>query len=72
MYPAFGKFAAGRLRLCYECNPMSFIMEKAGGVAMANGRQRLLELKPAQLHQRVPIFIGSKGMMDTWQQIVTK
>ncbi|WP_217606188.1 class 1 fructose-bisphosphatase [Chitinophaga sp. GbtcB8] len=71
MYPAFGKFSAGRLRLCYECNPMSFIMEKAGGVAMANGRQRLLELKPAQLHQRVPIFIGSKGLMDTWQQIVT-
>ena len=72
MYPAFGKYSGGRLRLCYECNPMSFIMEKAGGVAMANGRQRLLELKPAQLHQRVPIFIGSRNMMDTWQQIVTK
>lgn len=70
MYPAFGKFASGRLRLCYECNPMSFIMEKAGGMAMANGRQRLLELKPVQLHQRVPIFIGSKSLMETWQHIV--
>ncbi|RAJ82123.1 fructose-1,6-bisphosphatase I [Chitinophaga dinghuensis] len=72
MYPAFGKWKAGRLRLCYECNPMSFLMEKAGGVAMANGRQRLLELKPVQLHQRVPIFIGSKNMVDTWQDIVNK
>ncbi|WP_291906218.1 class 1 fructose-bisphosphatase [Chitinophaga sp. CB10] len=72
MYPAFGKYKSGRLRLCYECNPMSFLVEKAGGVAMANGRQRLLELKPAQLHQRVPIFIGSKGMMETWQDIVNK
>jgi fructose-1,6-bisphosphatase I len=49
---------------------MSFIMEKAGGVAMANGKQRLLELKPAQLHQRMPIFIGSRNMMDTWQRIM--
>lgn len=72
MYPAFGKYVAGRLRLCYECNPMSFIMEKAGGVAMANGKQRLLELKPAQLHQRVPIFIGSRKMMETWQHIVNE
>ncbi|MFY0254991.1 class 1 fructose-bisphosphatase [Chitinophaga sp. 30R24] len=70
MYPSFGKYVSGRLRLCYECNPMSFIMEKAGGVAMANGKQRLLELKPAQLHQRMSIFIGSKNMMDTWQHIM--
>ncbi|RBL91568.1 class 1 fructose-bisphosphatase [Chitinophaga flava] len=72
MYPAFGKYISGRLRLCYECNPMSFLMEKAGGIAMANGRQRLLELKPAQLHQRVPIFIGSKNMMETWKDIMNK
>ncbi|SDG94858.1 D-fructose 1,6-bisphosphatase [Chitinophaga filiformis] len=70
MYPAFGKYAGGRLRLCYECNPMSFIMEKAGGLAMATGKQRLLELKPSKLHQRVPVFLGSKNMMDVWQRIV--
>jgi len=72
MYPAFGKYISGRLRLCYECNPMSFIVEKAGGVAMANGRQRLLELKPMQLHQRVPIFIGSKNLMDIWQDVTNQ
>ncbi|HEY8959836.1 MAG TPA: fructose-bisphosphatase class I, partial [Chitinophaga sp.] len=38
----------------------------------ANGKQRLLELKPVQLHQRMPIFIGSKTMMDTWQRIINE
>jgi fructose-1,6-bisphosphatase I len=64
MYPAFGKYAQGRLRLCYECNPMSFLMEKAGGLSFSDGHQRLLEIKPEQLHQRIPIFIGSKKLIE--------
>jgi fructose-1,6-bisphosphatase I len=64
MYPAFGKYAQGRLRLCYECNPMSFLMEKAGGLSFSDGNQRLLEIKPEQLHQRIPIFIGSKKLIE--------
>lgn len=64
MYPAFGKYAQGRLRLCYECNPMSFLMEKAGGLAFSDGHQRLLEIKPKELHQRIPIFIGSKKLIE--------
>lgn len=64
MYPAFGKYAQGRLRLCYECNPMSFLMEKAGGLSFSDGNQRLLDIKPAELHQRIPIFIGSKKLIE--------
>lgn len=64
MYPAFGKYAQGRLRLCYECNPMSFLMEKAGGMAIADGERRLLDIKPTELHQRIPIFIGSGRMVE--------
>jgi fructose-1,6-bisphosphatase I len=50
----------GRLRLMYEANPMAFIVEQAGGAA-STGRQRLLEAMPTQLHQRVPVFLGSKN-----------
>lgn len=64
MYPAFGKYQNGRLRLCYECNPMSFLIEKAGGASIMDKNTRLLEIKPNQLHQRIPIFIGSKHMVD--------
>lgn len=71
MYPAFGKYSNGRLRLCYECNPMSFLMEKAGGAAIADGQRRLLDIKPDELHQRIPIFIGSKKMVDAIQQVIS-
>lgn len=71
MYPAFGKYANGRLRLCYECNPMSFLMEKAGGAAIADGHRRLLDIKPDELHQRIPIFIGSKSMVEAIQKVIS-
>ena len=51
---------AGKLRLMYEANPMSFLIEQAGG-ASTNGRTRILDLAPVQLHQRVPVFLGSKA-----------
>ena len=59
MYPADSRNPNGKLRLMYECNPMAFIVEAAGGRA-TNGKQRILEIQPAELHQRVPIFIGSE------------
>ena len=59
MYPADSRSPNGKLRLMYECNPMAFIVEQAGGRA-SNGKQRLLEVQPTTLHQRVPIFIGSE------------
>lgn len=63
IYPADKKNANGKLRLQYECNPMSFLMEMAGGVA-TTGTQRVLDVEPSELHQRVPIFIGSKNLVD--------
>lgn len=63
MYPATTDKPNGKLRLLYECNPFAFIVEVAGGKA-TNGQQRILEIVPTELHQRSPLFIGSKGMME--------
>jgi fructose-1,6-bisphosphatase I len=63
MYPGTVDKPKGKLRLLYECNPFAFIAEVAGGRA-TNGRQRILDIQPEKLHQRSPLFIGSKGMMD--------
>lgn len=59
MYPADSRSPNGKLRLMYECNPMAFIVEQAGGRA-SNGKQRILDIQPKSLHQRTPIFIGSE------------
>ncbi len=59
MYPADSRNPNGKLRLMYECNPMAFILEQAGGRA-SNGKQRMLDIQPESLHQRIPIFIGSE------------
>lgn len=58
MYPATKDAPAGKLRLLYECNPMSFIMEQAGGTA-SNGKIPILDIQPTKLHERSPIFLGS-------------
>ncbi len=59
MYPGDKRNAKGKLRLVYECNPMSFIIESAGGKA-TDGKIRILEKLPESLHERTPIFIGSE------------
>lgn len=59
LYPADNKNKEGKLRLMYEANPLSFIVEQAGGRS-SNGEKRILEIKPKNLHQRTPLFIGSK------------
>lgn len=58
MYPGDKRNEKGKLRLVYECNPMSFIIEAAGGRS-TDGFQRILEKKPEALHERTPIYIGS-------------
>ena len=63
MYPGTTGKPQGKLRLLYECNPFAFIIEVAGGKA-TDGKQRILDVKPESLHQRSPLFIGSKGMME--------
>lgn len=59
MYPSDKKNPNGKLRLMYEANPLSYIVEQAGGRS-SNGKQRIIEIKPESLHQRVPLFIGSE------------
>ncbi len=65
LYPKDNKLPAkaGRLRLMYELNPMSWLIEQAGG-ASSTGRERLLELAPTDIHQRAPIIIGSKSEVE--------
>ncbi|RXZ33149.1 class 1 fructose-bisphosphatase [Oxalobacteraceae bacterium CAVE-383] len=65
MYPADARDLdmPGKLRLMYEANPMAFIVEQAGGAA-TDGRQRILDIQPAKLHQRVPVFLGSKNEVE--------
>jgi fructose-1,6-bisphosphatase I len=62
MYPGTTDKPQGKLRLLYECNPFAFIVEVAGGKA-TDGTQRILDIKPASLHQRSPFFVGSMSMM---------
>jgi fructose-1,6-bisphosphatase I len=63
MYPADAKHKEGRLRLMYEANPMSFIVEQAGGAA-TNGTGRIMDLAPRELHQRVGVVLGSKNEVE--------
>jgi fructose-1,6-bisphosphatase I len=63
LYPTTSKTPSGKLRLLYECNPMAFIAEQAGGKA-SNGFDRIMEIQPSALHQRVPFFCGNKEMVE--------
>ena len=65
MYPVDAKCRdkGGRLRLLYEANPMSFIVEQAGGAA-STGQQRILDVQPLGLHQRIPVFLGSRHEVE--------
>jgi fructose-1,6-bisphosphatase I len=63
MYPQDAKHKEGRLRLLYEANPMSFIVEQAGGAA-TNGAERILDVQPTRLHQRVGVILGSRNEVE--------
>jgi fructose-1,6-bisphosphatase I len=63
IYPETEKDPNGKLRLVYECNPVAFIAEQAGGKA-TNGKQRILEIKPDSFHQRTPFYTGSRMMVE--------
>ncbi|EGR4277155.1 class 1 fructose-bisphosphatase [Vibrio cholerae] len=62
LYPSTQSHPNGKLRLLYECNPMAFLIEQAGGIA-SDGARRIMDIKPTELHQRVPFFVGSKNMV---------
>ncbi len=69
IYPSTSKNPNGKLRLLYECNPMAFIAERAGGKA-SNGFKRILDIKPTELHQRVPFFCGNKEMVEKAEEFM--
>ncbi|MDP5255587.1 MULTISPECIES: class 1 fructose-bisphosphatase [unclassified Vibrio] len=70
LYPSTLSHPQGKLRLLYECNPMAFLMEQAGGKA-SDGEQRILDIVPTELHQRVPFFVGTTKMVDKVEQFLT-
>lgn len=71
LYPATSAYPNGKLRLMYECNPLAFIIEQAGGKA-SNGQSRILEIEPQELHQRTPIFIGNREMVDLIENMLAE
>ncbi|OIQ17686.1 MAG: fructose-bisphosphatase [Flavobacterium sp. MedPE-SWcel] len=71
IYPTSSKAPNGKLRLLYECNPMAFIAEQAGGKA-SDGFGRIMEIAPTELHQRVPFFCGSYNMVEKAEKFMEK
>ncbi|MDH3001757.1 class 1 fructose-bisphosphatase [Pasteurella multocida] len=69
IYPSATNYSNGKLRLLYEGNPMAFLAEQAGGMA-SDGYQRILDIQPTELHQRVPLFLGSKEMVEKAQDFM--
>lgn len=63
LYPPVENMPTGKLRLVYECNPIALLAEQAGGLA-SDGQRRILEIKPLSLHQRSPLYVGSKNMVN--------
>jgi fructose-1,6-bisphosphatase I len=71
MYPGTTDKPNGKLRLLYECNPFAFIVGIAGGKA-TNGKERILDIQPTELHQRTPLYIGSRLMMEELEGFLGK
>ena len=71
IYPTSSKAPQGKLRLLYECNPIAFLTEQSGGRA-SDGYQRILNIKPNKLHQRVPFFCGTKNMVEKAEEFMSK
>jgi fructose-1,6-bisphosphatase I len=72
IYPATRKYPKGKLRLLYECNPLSLIIEQAGGKAINTQLKRILDMQPTELHQRSTIAMGSPAMVDELKAFVER
>ncbi|MEP7170830.1 MAG: class 1 fructose-bisphosphatase [Bacteroidota bacterium] len=71
IYPSTSKAPMGKLRIIYECNPLAWIVEQAGGKA-SDGYTRILDIQPSSLHQRTPLFIGSEDMVSMAEDFMMK
>jgi len=72
LYPNTRKYPKGKLRLLYECNPLSYIVEQAGGKGITCQLERILDMEPQELHQRATIVIGSPDMVDEMKEFVQR
>lgn len=70
IYPKTAKSPNGKLRLMYECNPLALLVEQAGGLA-TTGTRRILEIEPHDLHERCPLFIGSRKLVEKAEELHT-
>lgn len=71
LYPATSESPKGKLRVLYECNPMAYIMEQAGGKA-SDGKRRILDIKPTKIHERSPTFLGSVEEVNEVEELYRK
>ncbi len=71
IYPSTAKSPNGKLRLIYECNPLAWIIEQAGGKA-SDGYTRILDMQPTSLHQRTPLFIGSADLVNKVEEYMIR
>ena len=69
IYPSTAQAPEGKLRLLYECNPIAFLAEQSGGIA-SDGFNRIMEIQPTELHQRVPFFCGSTEMVKDAEKMM--
>ncbi len=72
MYPSTKQQPGGKLRLLYECNPIAFLAEQAGGMATDGLGNRIMELTPKAIHQRTPFFAGSRMMVEELEELIKK
>ncbi|PID43856.1 MAG: class 1 fructose-bisphosphatase [Proteobacteria bacterium] len=72
LYPPSSRYPNGKLRLLYECNPMAFLAEQAGGKASCAANRRVMEINPVELHQRCPLFVGSRNMVEKVEEFLTE
>ena len=72
LYPSTRKYPKGKLRLLYECNPLSMLVEQAGGKAMNTQLKRILDVVPTELHQRCTVAIGSPKMVDELKSFIER
>jgi fructose-1,6-bisphosphatase I len=70
-YPDDTKAPNGKLRLLYEASPMSYIIEQAGGYA-STGRQPIRDLQPTELHQRTPLFVGNRELVEKAEEFIAE
>jgi fructose-1,6-bisphosphatase I len=70
LYPADKSKPGGKIRLLYEAGPLAFLVEKAGGYA-SDGNQSILDITPSELHQRVPLYIGNRFLVERAERFLS-